>query len=60
MANGSRDCAGDHIYSNIMGPEPSYKWKYMSNEKNLVGRGIEGIILPSSIGSIVNHYKDFY
>ena len=26
MAN--EDSLGDHIYSNIMGPEPSYKWNY--------------------------------
>ena len=32
----------------------------MSNEKTLVGWVIKGVILPSYIGIIINHYKDPY
>ena len=32
----------------------------LSNEKTLVGWVLWGIILPSYIGIIINHYKDPY
>ena len=50
------------LYGNNGSLDPgTYIYIYMSNEKkNMVVEGTYGIILPSHVGIIINHYKDSY